>query len=200
MLLDLRIGGSWSICWQASLVDSKMEFPNSSASCRILPRVHVICEYHFFWQENFTDFDRSFQKILKCPSVLRDLQQNGNFFTPLQQGVLRRRGESYPIGLWRNGDYAAATLMASVVQIVIQDGGRFVGRVGWLRSRAQTFWWTTISRQTLLLISASFSMLNCRSMFSVYSTVHSWHIILWNMPRRIYMYILCTWRLKGKCM
>ena len=29
-----------------------------------------------------------------------------------------------------------------------------------------------------MLISASFSMLNCRSMFSVYSTVHSWHIFL----------------------
>ena len=33
----------------------------------------MICEYHFFWQENFTDCDRSFQKILKCPSVFSEI-------------------------------------------------------------------------------------------------------------------------------
>lgn len=30
-------------------------------------------------------------------------------------------GQSYAIGLWRNGDYPAARLIARVVQIVVQE-------------------------------------------------------------------------------
>ena len=104
MLLEPRIGGSWSICWQASLVDSKMEFPNSSASCRILPRVHVICEYHFFWQENFTDCDRSFQKILKCPSVFSEIYNKMVIFvytSSIRGSLTERRILSHrPLAKW----------------------------------------------------------------------------------------------------
>ena len=67
--------------------------PNSSARCRILPRVHVICEYHFFWQENFTDCDRSFQKILKCHSVFSEIYNKMviSFCTSSIRGCLTER-------------------------------------------------------------------------------------------------------------
>ena len=59
----------------------------------------MICEYHFFWQENFTDCDRSFQKILKCHSVFSEIYKEiGHFFLHLfNQGL--SDGEANPIPL-----------------------------------------------------------------------------------------------------
>ena len=143
--------------------------PKSSASCRILPRVHVICDSHFLFKKLWQILTDSSKKILKCPSVLRDLQSSDKMVV----SFLWRRGESYPIGLWRNADYAAAKLMARVVQIVIQAGdwmetiqaveGCFLEPNG---TAFGVFW------RVLEL-----AVYNTKRYIYIVYTVHSWHII-----------------------
>jgi len=66
------------------------------------------------------------QAVLAQVAVLRGLAEttclpNATRASDRRELVNLLAGESYPIGLWRNADYAAAKLMARVVQIVIQE-------------------------------------------------------------------------------